>query len=111
MFYATHHSDGGRIQPNADIIPFDTREEAEAWLRSAYGSEWDQATIKIEPGHWGDCWIKTIADPMETWLDVLPFTLDDVNIHRPGSHPGGPFYWLTPWADVLVVTEAVEICA
>lgn len=109
MFYATNDADGLKIASNATIFAFQTREEAEAWLRKPFGSEWDQASIKIGHGHFGDCWIKTLKEPEadEKWL--APFRLDECIVQRPGSHPGGRMYWITPATDVLIVTEAREI--
>ncbi len=39
---------------------------------------------------------------------LAPFTYNDVIVQRPGTHPGGREYWLTPWRDVLVAVVEAE---
>ena len=105
--YATSDADGDRIWLNADIAAFDTLAEAEAWLRRGFDPE-DAARIEIVAGTFGDCWIKSMSRPdADTgWLE--PFTLDDVRVAAPGSHPGGSRYWTTPWPTVLVAVLKLE---
>ncbi len=101
MFYATHDHNGERIEENAVILPFPTREAAEGYLREPYDLDYGE-TLEFEPGDYSDCWIKshgkpTVGDPV-----LEPFTYNDVIIQRPGTHPGGGVYWLTPSREVLV---------
>lgn len=108
--YATHDADGGDIHLSADIYRFGTEAEARAWLLAPYDpAEWDRATAKIGPGRFGDCWIKT-TDPVRVGASLLdPFTYTQVYVARPGQHPGGRVYWVTPTVDVLTVTHIEEV--
>ncbi len=109
-FYATNDFDGERIEENASIAVFDTRTAAEAFLRLPHergGGLEDGEVLTIEDGAFSDCWIKshrkpTVGDPM---LD--PFTYTDVYIQRPGQHPGGNVYWITPSREVLVAISTI----
>jgi len=105
MFYATHDFDGERIFENAQIVAFPSLAAAEAFLRAPFGSEWNMESATVSPGRFGDCWIKTIRPPSDRFL---PFSDDALIIQEPGSHPGGAAYWITPSADVFVITGAVE---
>lgn len=99
--YATVDADGRRIAEHASIAEFDTREEAEKYLLSAF-DECDRSSFKITWGDFGDCWFKAIDNPAGKDWQFEPFTEDQVSIRRPGQHPGGNFYWVTPRPDVLV---------
>lgn len=100
-FYATIDAEEGTINQNADIVSFDTRAEAEAYLRSGYdATEW---AVEIEEGRFGDCWIKCHSEPKDAYsVDVAPFVLEDLTVRAPGQHPGGRQWWLEPQAEVLV---------
>ena len=103
LVFATQDSDGFKILENANIRGFETRQEAEEWLREPYAGALDEfESIRFAMGEYGDCWVKTMAAPDDTsrWLD--PLTLNNVIVQRPGSHPGGRMYWVTPTVDVLV---------
>ena len=51
-FYATHDADGRDIKIDADISAFDTKAEAEAFLREPYTASngWDESSTTIEKG-------------------------------------------------------------
>ena len=108
--YATLDADtDGSIHLNADIYRFGSVIEARAWLLAPYDpAEWNLAAAKIGPGRFGDCWIRTI-DPVRVGASLLnPFTYTQVRVARPGQHPGGRDYWVTPAVDVLTVTYIEE---
>lgn len=108
-YFATLDSDDGRIVENANIVVFATREEAVTYLKSAYDpADWNHDTMIIEPGRFGDCWIKSYSAPKddERWFE--PFTRDELSILRPGQHPGGRAWWIEPTQDVLVVAYLEE---
>ena len=101
-FFATKDYDGNHIAMEAYIEAFDTRADAEAWLRDGLDpTEWK---IEITEGRFGDAWVKCINDPRSdrSTLNYEPFTLDQLDIQGPGQHPGGRFWWVTPNVDVLV---------
>lgn len=106
VFYATHDTDGeGSIGQNADIVKFASRDEAEAYLRRPFDTAElaeEGLTVAIDTGSFGDCWIKSQAAPRvgEPW--IAPFRRSQLYVQRPGQHPGGFGYWITPRADVLV---------
>lgn len=114
MYYATHDSDDLHISENAYIAAFDTREEAEKYLREPWADvdpeEYDgkTPTLQIEPGDFGDCWIKVLKEPHEQETYFAPFKRDEIYIAHPGSHPGGPYYWLSPRADILIARLSFE---
>lgn len=100
-FYATsdsHESD--RIRENATIHAFNTRADAEKYLRRHYGS--DEWVVTFTTGRFSDCWIKCLRDPTDGHVDTSPFELDDCDILRPGQHPGGRMWWIEPKAEILV---------
>lgn len=99
-FYATLDFDGETIHENADIFAFDTRAEAEAYLVN--GIDLDEWTAGIEEGRFADCWFKAHSEPDEGSDYLAPFAMDDLIVQRPGQHPGGNRYWITPRAEVLV---------
>lgn len=102
VVYATHDHDGeGNINENADIQKFSSREKAEQYLRRTFDLEAGDE-VKIIEGGYKDCWIKTINKPKVGDFVLAPFSYTQVIIQRPGSHPGGNMYWLTPSPDVLV---------
>lgn len=105
MFYATDDHNDGLIHKNATIFAFATREEAEAYLKAGFDPEhWDFSGATIESGRFGDCWIKVHSAPDDDEHYFSPFTSDDLIILPPGQHPGGKAWWISPRADVLVLT-------
>ncbi len=99
-FYATIDAEDGIISQNADIFAFDTRADAEAYLRQGFDeAEW---AVKIEDGRFSDCWIKCGSQPDEDHIDFAPFALEDCSVRGPGQHPGGHCWWIEPRAEVLV---------
>jgi len=112
--YATLDNEGHTIRQGAYIHAFATREEAEDFLFDANADSLDdmeawETPIKmsVEIGQWSDAWIKAHSEPSPGW-NIEPFTVDDLAVQRPGSHPGGNEYWITPRPDVLVaVFESV----
>lgn len=109
--YATLDSESYTIRENATIRAFETRDDAEAYLRDAYAeflrdaaADDEPLALTIEPGQYSDCWIKSHDVPtperMEMWCE--PFGPDDLIVRRPGEHPGGKRYWIEPSPEVLV---------
>jgi hypothetical protein len=101
-FYATADSDEGRIVVNATIEKFVSERAAREWLLYVYRDALDEFDVEIVPGTFGDCWMKLLGKPKigDRWL--APFSYRQLHIDRPGSHPGGNFFWITPRPDVLV---------
>ena len=100
MFYATHDSDEFHINQNAHIEKFNTREDAESYLRSIYDPrEW---IVEVETGFFGDCWIKTMSAPKVGDDYLSPFSFTQITVRAPGQHPGGHGYWIEPRCDVLI---------
>lgn len=109
MIYATTDSEDGRISSSADILAFETEAAAREYLLSAYPTdEWDHATAVIEPGRFGDCWIKVHSAPGDDEPYFAPFTRDDLIILAPGQHPGGKAWWIEPRERVLIVASISE---
>lgn len=106
---ATTDNDGEHINEGADIVAFDTREQAEAWLRRSYEDGLEEGeTIRFEAGRFADCWIKFPHAPDDGQeIGGVPF--EQLNVQAPGTHPGGRFWWITPRAEVLVaIVDPVE---
>ena len=100
MFYATHDSEDGCISQNAHIAKFATRAEAEAYLRNGFDpAEWE---VEVEDGSFGDCWVKFHNAPRVGDTALAPFSYPQLSILRPGQHPGGKQFWITPRSEVLV---------
>jgi hypothetical protein len=115
MFYATLDTvENYRAAEGAYIVAFETREQAEAYLRDTYAeyiadqAEIDEpVTMTVEPAQWSDCWIKTyLATTITDGYGFGPFAADDLYIQAPGQHPGGNEFWITPMDDVLVAVFA-----
>ena len=100
-FYATQDFDGHHIEENAEIAVFDSRAEAETYITAACHLE-DGWTVAIEEGNFSDCWIKSHRKPSVGDHMLKPFTFTDVYVARPGQHPGGNVYWVTPSREILV---------
>lgn len=112
--YATRDADDGKISRVATIQKFATIEAAREWLLSPYdASEWDVSSAVIEPGGYGDCWMKWAKAPRVgnpgSGDGYAPFTYRQLSVQAPGEHPGGRFWWITPLVDVLVVSEIREV--
>ena len=106
-FFATLDSDHGVISSDANIVRFDSRAQAAAYLLDAYpASDWDHSSAEIEAGDYNDCWRKVHEYPEAAW--VAPFRRCDVSVQHPGQHPGGKAYWITPRPEVLVVSRIAE---
>jgi len=113
MYYATLDYDGSRIIERARIKGFATRQEAEHYLKTGYPARdgWQQDTIEIGVGSFGEAWHKSLSAPKLDgdrlscgYLDFEPFTADQLNIaEQPSTHLGGPAWWITPNEAVLVV--------
>jgi hypothetical protein len=116
MIYATQHSSAGRIDENADIVAFETEDQARAWLLQPYDSAWDHSNAEIEPGRFGDFWVSDSAAPVIEGDKLIagsfnchPFDADQLYVAAPGSHPGGRQWWIEPIPGVLVVTSILEM--
>lgn len=108
--YATRDSDGGHIARDASIHRFDTVAEARAWLLKPYDpGDWRHDSVQIEAGRYCDCWVKLLAPPRTAGSALPPFARRQLYVQRPGEHPGGRFWWVTPAPDVLVVAHIEEI--
>jgi len=113
MFYATVDNDGDRINDSADIVAFETEAQAREWLVDFYDrADWKRETAVIEPGRFGDCWIKTYSEPKTEKgklivgaFDCEPFGVEQLYIASPGQHPGGRVWWISPRVEVLAVTS------
>ena len=111
MFYATHDAEDDKITAGAHVSAFATRAEAEAFLLSMYGNEWDKSQAEFKPGWFTDYWAQSHNRPdfsglAGNWCE--PFTEDQLRVNPPGSHPGGPFYWIEPTPEILIVTGIFE---
>lgn len=103
--YATRDADGVTIRENAPIRPFRTAAEAEEWLLAAHDLEPGERPV-VKVGEFGDCWTMCHRPPE---LDIglgswSPFTIEELIVQAPGTHPGGRMWWVTPRPPVLVVT-------
>ena len=104
--YATRDFDDGCAQSKAHIEMFRNEADARAWLLRDYDArDWAVETAVIAPVEsWGDCWIKLYAEPRYGSVPPWPFTWhNQVSIKKPGEHPGGREYWVTPSASVTVL--------
>lgn len=107
-FYATRDTDPnneqGWIEEGADIRAFNTRAEAEAYLREPFDpAEW---SVEITTGEFSEYWRRFYSEPNS--LDTFePFEQNDVTIRGPGSHPGGRQWWITPpfGVEILIAVE------
>jgi len=100
-FYVTADCEQSEfIDQNATILEFDNLPQAENYLKSCFGELDKEETIEIAEGRYGDCWIKITSYPEDFVFE--PLVAEQVNILRPGQHPGGSFFWITPAVTVLV---------
>ena len=100
--YATTDNEGDYINEGAYIAKFDSETEAEDYLLAAHdldGSEY----LEFCHGQYADCWLKTLSAPRVGARVLAPFTFNQVRVARPGSHPGGKKWWLTPAPDVWIL--------
>lgn len=99
MFYVTKDFDGYNIEEDAFIAAFETRDEAEAYLKEPYAIFEDGEAVEIVAGDFADCWIKAADTAL---VEITPFSQDQVATQTPGTHPGGNVHWMTPREPVLV---------
>lgn len=100
MFYATLDTEQGyTINLFADIHAFETMDDVHEYLRQGMWLDENEELVVV-PGDFSDCWLKYI--PELVGEDVLPFTLDQMSLARPGEHPGGEMNWATPKETVYV---------
>jgi hypothetical protein len=105
VFYASAHSETDRIMQDAHIAAFYSERDMCEYLEEMWlPKEW--RTFRVLEGSFGDCWQRFHHEPTEADLvHLAPFTsLDDFFISPPGTHPGGPVWWVTPRATVYVGT-------
>ena len=95
--YATHDSNGDQIALWARILRFDTEADARTWLGQPY-----DGPIQVVPGSYGDAWLKLTQAPRPGDRSLAPFAYTQLCVQRPGTHPGGRFWWVTPNPTVLV---------
>ena len=114
VFY-TSDCDGEEIFKNAQILQADSLEEAKQNLAAAYTDLEPSEIPTLVPGWFGDCWIKSYEKPeaVEKFSDLNghdELSLDDCFVQKPGTHPGGDCYWITPSVDihVLILEQAGE---
>lgn len=106
-YYATLDADGEQIAQNAVILAFDTYEEARDYVESAYRDGMDEGeTLGVQVGDFGDCWLKLRSAPDAE--EIAPFDADNIIVQRPGQHPGGNVYWITPRSEILVAKIDIE---
>jgi len=106
IYYATLDSEAGHIEEDAHIASFKTYQDSVLYLaHKAIDYLEPGEVMTYEAGDFSDCWIKSIPNPengcLQEW-DGNPFSVDDMMIQRPGDHPGGKVYWVTPRHTVLV---------
>lgn len=58
----------------------------------------------------GDAWIKTLGPIQEFWLEDIEEKYGEMQISKPGTHPGGNFIWIDPLTTIFgpVYTEIEE---
>jgi hypothetical protein len=78
---------------------------AKAALLSSYDpEEFDLSEARLVEGRFGDCWQRWSRKPNENDDQAFePFTREQVDIARPGTHPGGNFWWVSPNGPVYVL--------
>ncbi len=105
--YYTSDFNGHNIEENATIqaAAGDTLEEAqEAALKDlaqAYTLD-NNEQLNLIAGNFADCWIKDHQEPIMDGLALDDVIADDLIIARPGTHPGGNVWWITPSPQVYV---------
>jgi hypothetical protein len=102
--YATLDSDGDYIPLGADIRRFDNAADALAWAQEAFGDD----PVTLIEGSFGDCWAKTWHAPKVGDPVLSPFSYNQVIVRRPGEHPGGGTFWITPYPTVFVAATESE---
>lgn len=89
--YYTKDSDRNRIKEGATISVASSLADATKAL----------GTALVEPGHFGDCWTKSPHGNIDS-IDISPFNENEILVERPGMHPGGTFFWVTPYPTIYV---------
>ena len=96
-FYATHDANNDQLATWARIVRFDTEADARTWLAQPYDEP-----IQVVAGSFGDAWLKLTQAPRPGDRSLAPFAYTQMHVQRPGTHPGGRMWWVTPHATVLV---------
>lgn len=105
-------ADGARIPEFASINAYATKAEALAAAQGQYSPEDGIRVVDLELGDFGDCWLKVLDRPdpetLEMWAQNLGMVADDLQVSPPGTHPGGAYYWVTPWPEVWVPVIEID---
>lgn len=114
VFYAAFSAnDAGYVERNAQIFEYDDFSEMVEALMQRVGPASDYISspaegveyfvkFSVEPGEWGDCWIKTNnRDDLTCPYVIGPFEPDQVSVND--DNPGTDRYWITPIDDVWVL--------
>lgn len=105
MYFTNDGNGDGTITESAVIFEATSKAAAYEAVRSQY-EDGGWKGLNLTEGRFSDCWEKFSANPSD--LDCHdPFTLDQLIIQKPGSHPGGQTFWVTPMEPVWVF-EPVE---
>ena len=115
MFYATLDSSGGRIARNADILAFESIEEAYAFLLGPCVERgYDLSTARIVPGRFGEGWIEVDSEPklrdgklVADCCGFAPFAADQLYIAGTGQCSGCHIWRVEPIVDVLVLASVL----
>lgn len=113
MIYATRHSDNGAIGNNTQIVCFDNKAAAEAWLFAGH-THADGLFPRVKAVRVSRGWRCTNPNgsvypgPIETAKLCAPFKLDEINTEGPDDHQSGSHLWHTPKPDVLVLVDDSE---
>lgn len=105
--YLTFDAEGCHIAKCAEISSHRDMDAALAAARNVYAYS-DFEVAGLEPGSFGDCWIKLYSDPrtddgkIAPHIDTRPFTAQEMMVLAPGQHPGGRAWWIEPGVTVYV---------
>ncbi len=110
-FYFTTDNGEGHIAENADI-EFVIAEHFAlakpliiAELQKSYP---DTKVVDITEGMFGDCWIKAYNPDVNLFECFTTFTAEELNVSIPGTHPGGPYTWISPSPEIYVAVLEIE---
>jgi hypothetical protein len=103
-FVVLHHST--KIDPEARIQWALSKPEMLERMQDCYRTE----IVDAVPGHFGDCYAKTVGKPdLEALaLDIPLGDADDFIVRGPGTHPGGRMYWIDFAHTVYVPVEKAD---